>query len=204
MKLYKLMMKLATEILPLVFWVLLLFGFDKVYMAVITIIAAILHEAGHYTAIKLLKCDTGTPIGHFSGFRIRQKQTTSYSKNILVLLSGPLANLVFSCLLFPFAFKSNYIAVVCLINFATAVSNLLPIRGYDGYTILEELFKSRYFSSGLKALNCISFSLSVTLAFLALYMMYYLNEGYWLFAIFIVNLLSEMSRELKMRVCANY
>ncbi len=203
MKLYKLLSKLTNEILPLMFWILLLFGFDKVYMAIITILSAVLHELGHYIAITALKCDTGAPIGHISGFRIRQRQITSYTKNVIIFACGPLSNFAVATLLFPFSFANKYIFVVCVINFATAISNLLPIKGYDGYSILAEIIKSSNRLIGVRFIEATSFCLCTVLTFLSLYMMYYRNGGYWLFGLFIVNILSEMSHSLKTTLYEN-
>ena len=47
---YKIVSKTYKEILPLLFWVLLLFGFDKAYIAVLTLLVALVHEVGHYIA----------------------------------------------------------------------------------------------------------------------------------------------------------
>lgn len=203
MKLYKLFTKLVTEILPLLFWILLIFGFDKVYMATLTIISAVIHEAGHYIAIILLKCDTGAPVGHISGFRIRQKQITSYTKNIIIFAAGPFSNFLFTLILLPFVFADRYFLTACIINFATALSNLLPIKGYDGFSILSEFLKSRSCDGGIRLLSAVSFALSAVLLFLSLYMMYFYNEGYWIFGIFLANLMSEMSYKLNLTVCEN-
>ena len=194
---YKLATKLSTQILPLLFWIFLLFGFDKVFIAVMTLLCALLHEMGHYIAVLCQKCDTGTPIGRFSGFKIQQKGISSYYQNILIFLGGPLINIGVSALFLPLAFKSRYILYFCFINFATAISNLLPIKGHDGYNAIRELFRMRCIDVGIIILDNVSFFLSVVLTFLSLYMMYYRNEGYWIFGIFLFTVLSEIKERLK-------
>ena len=202
MKICKLLTKLSNEILPLVFWLLLLFGFDKVYIAVLTILSALIHEIGHYIAIISLKSDTGAPIGHISGFRIRQKSILSYNKTIAILLCGPLFNIALGIIVLPFI-NNRYLMYVCVINFATGLSNLLPIRDHDGYLILSEIFKSKGCSSGLRILLAVSFFFSAITCFFSLYLMYYRNEGYWIFGIFIATLLSEMSKNVKTAISEN-
>ena len=46
-----------TEVLSVVFWVLVIFGFDLPYVAVLTIAAALIHELAHLTAIFAFKKD---------------------------------------------------------------------------------------------------------------------------------------------------
>ena len=203
MKIYKILSKLSVEILPLFFWVLLLFGFDKAYIAIITLLSAVIHELGHFIAILLLKCDTGMPFGHFSGFLIKQKSITSYRKSIIILLCGPMANIAAFLLLILLSEVSNYFLVAAFINFATAISNLLPIKGHDGYSVLSELFKLKGYETAIKAIEVVSFALCLTATFLSLYMMYYLNAGYWIFGIFIITVLSEMSARLKTTLWKN-
>ena len=200
---YKLLHRLSSEILPIAFWVLLLFGFDKPYIALITLICAVVHELGHYAAILLLKFDTGTPIGHFSGFRIRGKSIISYGKSILVFLGGPIANLIFAGLFLIPALFGGYAFMLFIINIGTAISNLLPIKGYDGYNVLLSLIKKRGFLYGEVWLRRVSFFLCTVFCFLSLYMMYYRDGGYWVFGIFIAMIISEMAESLDRPVYTN-
>ena len=203
MKVYKLLYKLSTEILPIAFWVLLIFGFDKPYIALITLLCAVIHEIGHYTAILLLKCDTGTPIGHFSGFRIKKKNIVSYRKSIIIFLGGPMANFAFGMLFFLPSFFSGYSFWVFAINIGTAFSNLLPIRGYDGYNIMFSIIKNKGLVNAEIWLRRASFLFCTLLSFLSLYLMYYRDGGYWIYGIFTAMMISEMSQALGSQVCTN-
>ena len=198
--LLKLLIRLANEILPMIFWILVLFGFDKPYVAVLTILAAVLHEIGHFIPIYFLKCDTGTPIGHFSGFRIKEKRLTSYKEEILILASGPLANLLTFLLLLPFISRLVYLRMFAYVNLATAISNLLPIKNYDGYSIGVELSRMYSKEGVTNFLDSLSFLISGTFAFTALYLMYYHDTGYWIFGLFTASMLSEISQRLKKSV----
>ena len=207
MKLYKYvkktLLKLSHEYLPLLFWILLLFGFDKPYIAILTLLCAGIHESGHIAAIVLLKCDTGLPFGHFSGLRIRQNSESSYIKSIIIYALGPGTNFLAALLLFPWIFSNHYIFVFALLNFATAFSNLLPVRSYDGYSILSEIFKMRAMDRALRLLDFLSFTICALFALASLYMMYYRNEGYWMYGLFMVTVLSEISKALKTSVWEN-
>lgn len=196
-RLYKMLLHLANELLPMLFWVLLLFGFDKPYIAIITILSALLHETGHYAAILATKCDTGTPVGHFSGFRIRERRVTSYCEEIAILLAGPLANFGVFLLLIPFLARGGYLATFSLINLATAISNLLPIKGYDGHSALREFARMRGWEHFVTVLDSISFILCSLFATVALYLMYRHDAGYWIYGIFMASILSEMRKRLR-------
>ena len=197
---YKIVSKIYKEILPLLFWVLLLFGFDKAYIAVLTLLVALVHEVGHYIAFLALKCDTGMPFGHISGFRFRQKANMPYGKSMLIYISGAAMNILVSTVLFPFSRGNAYLSAFVLLGYATAMSNLLPIKGYDGYSILADFFKSRGCDTGLRILSAVSFAICVALTFTSLYLMYYRDEGYWIYGMFMIMLLGEISKSLNSSV----
>ena len=84
--------------------------------------------------------------------------------------------------------------VFSLLNLVTGLSNLLPIKTYDGYSVLTRLALLRDDHRLLRLIDLISASLSITVLFLSLYMMYRLNSGYWLFGLFIAIILGEMRK----------
>ena len=77
---------LADSVLPILFWLSLIFGFDAPYIAVLTVICAIAHELGHIAAIYLFTENAARITGHSSGFRIKRDSTLSYKKEIMILL----------------------------------------------------------------------------------------------------------------------
>ena len=194
-------MKILTvlsEVLPVVFWVLVIFGFDTPCVAILTIATALIHELGHITALYILKKDyAGSPRGDVSGFRIAVSDL-SYKEEMLCALAGPLVNLLFGVLLLIF-FESEYIAIFATLNIMTAISNLLPVRGYDGYKFLSSLAcaysKNPWKSEAI--LEWLSFILSAVMCFLSLYFILKIGEGYWIFAVFFSFLLSEIVKRQK-------
>ena len=130
----------ADSILPLVFWVTLIFSFDEPYVAVLTILCALIHECGHLLAQGLFKSNPSLHAKIY-GFRIKDSNITSYKSRIITAMAGPVTNLTvfFALLFFGFA-KQEYLFTFACINLATALSNLLPIEGYDGYVALFEAF----------------------------------------------------------------
>lgn len=185
---------LCDGILPLVFWVSLIFGFDTPDIAILTILSAFLHEIGHIVAIILLKCDTGRLVGHISGFRIKTS-TNSYCKDIAVLLAGPIFNLLAFAILTPF--PSEYLSLVANINLITALSNLIPIEGYDGYGALEKLLIATGNNKISEYLPLVSILLSITLTFFSLYLLLKIGSGYWFFGVFFTILITKVNEGLK-------
>lgn len=177
----------AERILPLLFWLLLMLGFDSRYVSILTLIAAAIHEAGHILVYLILRGDILLPFATADGFRIKPKKGLSYSEEALVALGGPMINLLV-CLLFS-PFSLPYLKVFVSLNLLTALSNLLPICGYDGHRIIKALIcmrKTPDFSENL--LSHISLVTSATLTFISLFFILKLGEGYWIFGIFFASL----------------
>lgn len=192
-RIIEIMELLAGSVLPIIFWVSVIFGFDTPCVAILTIIAAVIHELGHYFAIAILS-GGGVLRGHSSGFRIKRQEALSYGKEIAVLLAGPGMNIAFFiiCLLFA-DHLDGYVKLFGYINLATGLSNLLPLEGYDGYGALRELF---YFSGKeepVRKLEAFSFAVSVFLTFISLYLIDRFSEGYWIFGLFFVATLSKLA-----------
>ena len=184
---------LAEDILPPVFWVLLIFGFDTPDVAVLTILAAILHELGHMAVISAMKRNWRLG-GHVSGFRIRAR-CGGYLEDIISRAAGPMANLAVFLLTLPFSrLFGGYIALVGYINLITALSNLLPIEGYDGYGIISAALTAAECHRGVRMMPSVSFVLSVIITFLSLYLLLRYGTGYWIFGIFFIGTFSKIKQ----------
>ena len=177
----------------MLFWVLLIFGFDVPYVAVLTIICAVIHELGHVFSISRMNAGESLPKGHLSGFRIKRKVVLGYREEIIILLMGPLFNIIAFLLTIPFSsMMSGYVRIFGLLNLATAISNLLPVEGYDGYGILIEIFKSTENHKMITRLEFFSFVFSVAVSFLSLYLIDKFGSGYWIFGIFFAIMLTKL------------
>ena len=187
---------LLMRILPFAFWIFVLFGFDSPYIAILTLLCALIHELGHISAIFMINGKYKLK-SVFSGFKISVERHLSYDDEIKIALSGPLGNLMFfiiSSLLIVF-FKECALTFAIL-NLLTAISNLLPIESYDGYRALECLImKMGYEKSGLHILSKISFTILVVFSFISLYLIKSVDAGYWIFFIFIVILIKNIKKD---------
>lgn len=181
-------------ILSFLFWAFMLFGFNAPYIAILTVICAVIHEGGHLIALILTGGYTGLPRFVLSGFRLRSRCFISYKAELFVLLAGPLANILSFIFMYALSFIfGRYFFVFALLNLMTAISNLIPVENYDGYKIIGTLIEMHGFTErSVKLLRAVSFSLICILTFLSLYFIMTVGEGYWVFGIFFVSLLSAM------------
>ncbi len=188
---------LITSILPILFWLLIIYGFDDPCTAGITVSAAIIHECGHFVHILISSKKKAEFRGDLSGFRIKKSSNTSYIYDILLFASGPMANIITAVILLPFSRINQYIFFFAVINFTTAISNLLPIHGYDGYGILISFIKMHSDSEKLITfLDIISFSLITFISFLSLYILARIGDSYWIAGLFLFSLVKEVSRKI--------
>ena len=183
-------LKLLISILPPLFWGLIIFGFEEPYIAILSIISAIIHECGHIIFME----KSGSMRAVLSGFRIKAASVVTYRQKILGYLGGPLANLILSLALIPFS-HSEYLRMLAILNLATAMSNLLPIEGYDGYGIVKTILEIKEDPSiDFTTLSCVSGGLILCFTLFSLYLMDRVGGGYWIFAIFFSFLIKIISR----------
>ena len=184
------------SVLPAFFWLAVIFGFDEPYIAAETLIAAAAHELGHIIAIFALTGeDISLPRAAAYGLKIKTKRL-SYGKEAVAALSGPIVNLLLFALSLTFFQNSEYMISFALINLLTALSNLLPIEGYDGYRALFSflsLLSPTHRTD--RVMRRISFFMSVAITFFSLYLLLRFGEGYWLFAVFFCTAMKFLFRK---------
>lgn len=187
-----------SSVLPVFFWLFLIFGFDEPGMALSTIFAAIIHESGHLLSIKTKKKLNSNIRGVISGFRIKTVSPISYDDEIKIYLAGPIANLVaFVILLFLSTLFGDNLIISSIINLATALSNLLPIEGYDGYNALMTLIKKYELDERFSvALFTASSACIFLFAVFSLYFIDRANGGYWIFLIFFSSMIKCIKKSL--------
>jgi hypothetical protein len=187
-------LELLCCILPTVFWGLVLFSFEEKFLAITTLLCALIHESGHLICIFLTRGRNLSLKGVINGFRITTQGVRSYDEEILIYLSGPLTNiLAFGiCLIMSFTISDEFMTIG-IINLATALSNLIPIRGYDGYGAIRAFIKKQGQSNvALNALSGISSALTFIFCLFSLYLIDRYGGGYWIFAVFFVSMLKEL------------
>ncbi len=108
-----------------------------------SLLAALVHEAGHLLVLRAFGGGGGRFCVDAAGFRWeRSGKLLSYGQEILALLAGPLANMLFAFLLAFFAGETGWQAGFFLAGtqLVLGVFNLLPVLPLDGAQVLELLF----------------------------------------------------------------
>lgn len=187
----------AEAILPFVFWLLVIFAFDEPAFAAMTIAAAVIHELGHVAAGATRGEARLFPNAVATGLRIPPRGTLSYKDEMILTLGGPLAGLIaalLSALLFFIFPHFGHFRTFSAVNLMTSLGNLLPIRGYDGYRLIEcsILLFSPKPEALLRAAELVSTLATTLLTFLSLYLILKLGEGYWIFCVFFSSLLARL------------
>ncbi len=189
-----------SQVLPVFFWGFLIFSFEEPMLAIITIVAAIVHEGGHIFCILWQRGKINLR-GVLSGFRIKSGGVTTYRGEILTYLSGPLANLILATLSALFIPTCGDVAAyISLTNFATALSNLLPIKGYDGYGILRAVLQKYELSERVLHLSeCLSGGATFLFCLISLYLIDRIGGGYWIFAVFFFSMIGCINDDINRR-----
>jgi hypothetical protein len=111
------------------------------------------------------------------------------------LFVGLLISILIFALSLPISsFLDGYVCILGLINLATAISNLIPVEGYDGYGILKQILSAKNMIGGIRTLDRVSFVFSVLATFLSLYLIDKADSGYWIFAVFFVMMISKLGK----------
>jgi Zn-dependent protease len=186
-------LKIISWILPILFWVSIILSFDETPIALLTFTCAIIHEMGHVLFL-FLRSSSGYRLkGVFSGLRIYGHKTISYKDELILYLCGPLINILFSLFSLITVPYIGYFAIIfSILNYATALSNLLPIEGYDGYGILRCFLALKGYDDAQRILPIISFITILVLSIFSLYFIDRFGEGYWIFFVFSASLIKKL------------
>jgi Zn-dependent protease len=188
--------EICLMLLSGLFWILALFGFDEPAVAFITLIAVAIHEFGHEAMLFILKKPLRLPLPRANGFKIKPHALLSYKEEIAVLVAGPFANLIFALLALPFLSKYESLQLFSVINGLTALTNLIPVRGYDGYKILSATAEHFECSTLNRVLDVCSLLFASAVLLLSLYAIDRLDAGYWIFGVFFIFLLREVKNSI--------
>ena len=188
----------AVRILSGFFWILMLFGFDEGGSAALTVSAALLHELGHCAALFIIGAGATLPHASLRGFGLLPRRLLSYKEDIFVCAAGPTINLITAAVALSIG-RPPASRLFALISLFCAVSNLLPVRGYDGFRILSSLFALLGSYRAIRVLDAVSFATATLAVLLSLCAIYFFDAGYWIFGVFFIFLLGEVKNSLERR-----
>ena len=191
-----------NQFLPVLFWCTLILGFEEIHVALLSLLSAILHEGGHVLFLRLRGIKNSGVRGAVSGFRIKSREILTYNEEVLLYFSGPLVNLI--CASIASLLQSEFGELFCMLNLATAISNLLPVAGYDGYGIIRALIEKLDCTGiGLRILNTVSSTVILSFCIISIYFIDRYGSGYWIFGIFFISMLEKLKKWLKNTNCEN-
>lgn len=118
---------------------------DRTGMVLPVIFAVFMHETGHLFAMWLLKCSPKQIRLVPASVQIVQKFVAKPKNDIIIALSGPLANILLFILFYInyIKFQNIFTLYYALINLLIGIFNLIPVTGLDGGTILFNLLIKR-------------------------------------------------------------
>lgn len=186
------------SLLSIAFWLSVIISLEDVFMAVSTVIAAAIHESGHILYLYKIKMISGFR-GVINGLRIKPSGLLSYRQELLLYACGPIANLLTFILLLPFSLSGNTFCYgLAAVNLLTAISNLLPIKGYDGYGMVRVLItETDVYKKAESALRIVSSATIFSLCILSLYLIDRFDGGYWIFFVFFISMLKDISNGIE-------
>ncbi len=189
-------LKKIGYLMPIFFWALIIFGFSDLCVGVLTLITALLHESGHVIYLYFTKGELRLPKGKILGLGLKKDLGMSYGEEAAYYIAGPVANLVGAVLgYFLIPHLDDYAVLLILLNLVTALANLLPIEGHDGYGFLRAVLAKR--DVGESVLSSVSLLFSALLTLAALYTVDRLGEGYFIFAVLLSSTLSAVGKRLR-------
>ena len=193
----KFLENLSDKVLPTLFWLCIMLAFDSLSVSILTLISALVHEWGHILFASLVKRgDISLPRATLLGLKIDTGRLLSYKEEVMTALGGPLINLVIFVLTLPFFGGSEYIFTFGIINLFTALTNLLPIRGYDGERIIRSLLSEKFSPAAAEGVTgVLTLICSGLLSVISLLLIMLVGEGYWIFGFFFSVLLSEVLKK---------
>lgn len=192
-------MAMLLNILPVIFWLCLIYSFDEFMGANVTVLAMIIHEMGHILCIFIFTGKFDLPRGDITGLRIDKTKINSYGYDLALYSAGIIFNFIAVAIMLVLKNRFGEFATLFItINLATAISNMLPVEGYDGYKIITSLLS--YFNAGHTAytvLEIFSFSFVFLMCILSLYLVYTFGNGYWIMGIFLFATVAKLEKWLK-------
>lgn len=149
--------------------VTLMLYIDKTGLMLPTITAIVLHEVGHIIALSIFKSKPERVILRVGAVGISGRFLLTAKNEIIMLLAGPLVNVIlfFAFFFFYFVFGNITILNFALVMLVMGIFNLLPIIGLDGGEILK-IILGRYLSFSVANLLLIIVSLITIFLILAL------------------------------------
>ena len=119
--------------------------FGAYELIALTVSAAFFHEAGHFLALRLSGGRAEGLLITADGFKIKYSGMQSYAKELLILLAGPAASLLFAVIAADIArrLSSELFLQAAGLSLIYCIFNLLPVCPLDGGQALFSIIAYR-------------------------------------------------------------
>jgi stage IV sporulation protein FB len=150
---------------------------DSTGLAVLALLCAVLHEAGHFVAIRLCRA----PVEEVSfkvfgvGIKLAHDTKISYRQEFYIALAGCTSNMIFAIIALLFykaGVWANRMQALYFMNLCLCAFNLLPIGPLDGGRALEAALCARlHYTAAHHIVSAVSAVFVVPLTFLGVYLL---------------------------------
>lgn len=164
--------------IPMLILLALLLLTDRTGVGALTLLAAFLHECGHFAAARALGLSPSEVRLDLLGARMEiAGRVLSYGEEFLLAAAGPLASL-FCSLAGAFLWQFSAGRIFSAASLLLGLLNLLPIRTFDGGRMLEAALSAYIGVSGAgKVMRLCSFSSLFLLWLIAVYFLLRAADG---------------------------
>ena len=175
--------------------IILLIVFNKNEFLYLTCFFAIIHELAHLVALN----KSGIVINEFkislfgANIKTENYKKTSTKNEIIILLAGVTANLLFAVLfcVINYFIKSEIAKKIFLINLSLFIFNLLPFNNFDGGKIIELLLKTKLNEKTADILiSCISFVVLIPIIFVSINVFLQNHNNFYFLVVSVLMLLT--------------
>ena len=151
--------------------------------------AMLLHEGGHLLGFFLTKEPCPTLSAVAAGLLLDPRRPISYKRELVILLLGPLANLLLAVPLLLLSRNSGALTLAA-VHLFSALCNLFPLRGNDGGRALLDILSLLLLPDTAERIASAVFLLSFFLL-VFIFLFFLLSEGGWGVILLLVALLAR-------------
>lgn len=151
---------------------------------IVPYVFVLFHEFGHAIVAKRLGIPVSTitlhALGGTANIEVEPKKS---SHEFLIAIAGPLVNVLFMIILYPFVEEASFIDYCFMVNILICLFNMLPTYPMDGGRVVRSILGLIYsYERSVMYACAVSMFFCVTLGIASIYYTYYLQTI--IFAIF--------------------
>ena len=112
--------------------------------AMLSLVASLLHEAGHFIAMLICKAELQSVLFYGGGICIKSdKDILCFWKRLFIVSAGCIVNLIIAVVGFFVLPYSVDVLIFAMVNVVICVFNLIPVFPLDGFRIVDTFVSKR-------------------------------------------------------------